>query len=366
MAAWPLAVPLFSYSCMSEQKEIVRWMVDTGAQERARAESHLGDLRERMRMYLADVQNLENEIKATEKAVEKLKQDEVTGLPKRIAASEEAYAQLMRHSAVESIEVSGSNLLIKTKLLFTDIRTSEGSRKTRRSCIGAFEVKIAPGQLRVGVVNQLFTDHWAIRSGVPCLGEYSEDIETSIATQRWYQFFDTLYHFLRNAADDAAAYSSSHVWRQHNRKKSTLGYFVEPERPPKKFAAGDTVICLEDTYESAEGLEGLTARVLDGGRNPEEQHVEFRRAMRGHSNCDGEDGHCWVIPTSYLAPITTAEYEAAEVYDPSFKKGRVIDQIDALPDGSTMADVKEIQEAVAKEERVLTLKIKKAAKAMAV
>lgn len=255
--------------------------------------------------------------------------------------AKELFERLARHAGVLSLKISGDSaqpcIDILTPLLFTDIRLEEGARKTKRACIGQFQIQIDPLRFNLRVYNKAFDcEHWAIRSGVPCQGSYSKDLSHAFTRKDWYSMFDIIFHYL-HSTDDGSAYTTSNAWRDRRNLSSLLG------RKSKEWAVGDHVIV---TAVNADGkaLLGYTGKVLYTSQRG--LGVEFQKSMGGHKGDagSGKNEHCWNVPKSSCEKITKEQHEAKEVYSSTGEdlQKNVLEKIDGLPDGSTIEEAKSI------------------------
>ncbi len=155
----------------------------------------------------------------------------VTITPETATKAETLARQFARHVFIDTVTVTADEIVVYTKLLFSQIRTEDGSRELKRRCIGAYKISIARRDIRTGanqrrahfrygvkIDNLLYVKanhpHWAVesvRSHVPCGGEYNEQLETLWHDKDWYNFIDTYIQFLRFSGDDGA-YTRSHRW----------------------------------------------------------------------------------------------------------------------------------------------------------
>lgn len=154
----------------------------------------------------------------------------VTITPETATRAETLARQFARHMFIDTVTVTADEIIVYTKLLFSDIRLGDGIRELERRCIGAFKISIARRNIprgryarhahyRYGVKidNLLYVNasnpHWAVDSGehVPCGGEYNEQLEQLWDDKDWYNFIDLYIQFLRFSGDDGA-YTRSHRW----------------------------------------------------------------------------------------------------------------------------------------------------------
>lgn len=334
-------------------KHVVQFILNASAQERAKLEREHAEYVKYTAHHRKEAENYVEYAKQKQAQIKELEEEEKKGGNARREAAETMAAQLVRHAGVHSMTVNGEGLVITTPLLFANIRLKEGSRRKKRACIGAFEIRFQQNSLP-RVTNLVFNQHWAIRDQRFCLGEYEEDVLNALDKKDFYGAFDILFHLLHSAGEDAAAYTQSHQWRDDYRTGSDLGQHALPERAVA-IQKGSYVVMAHDGYESVRGIKGYVGVVEKVVDNPPMAHVVFKEHVHGHIGCTTSfDGHCWYVPPSLLIPITKEEYEKANVYKIVSTTG-MLDMVDALPDGSTVDDLQKLFKSLEKTPLTATL-----------
>jgi hypothetical protein len=304
-----------------------------------------------------------------QKELEKQEEAQRGGIEKARLSALDIVAQMRKHRVYASFFVEGNYIVGRTHILFADIRLREGARKTSRVCIGAYDVKIRPSDGSMQVRNLIFTDHWAVSGGRPCLGEYSNDYKRMYERKDWYGIFDLFTHFLVST-EDAGAYHRAHDWRDYYRAYSSeTGTYVEPGGGVNvsDFAMGDRVIFTNpEGYESAKTIYGMTGTVIPSA-STDLVHVYFQDEMGGHESCamrlrevekmkgfEFEPGHCWKVPPQYLYKITEDQFAEASKYE--IEGGTTMLQIlDKFPKGKTYEEYLERRKLFEKEGGSITL-----------
>lgn len=170
------------------------------------------------------IKNYENSIRiyterkaVEEKKLEKLKSGLVKAEKEAKAQAVITFERLKKHKGVQEVVIKGHLVEVITPLVWVNIREAAGSKKTVRTCIGAYLFTLDFARLTVKVKNLVFDRHWAISNDVPCLGEYADEVTRLMRAQMLYETYDLLFQWLVGADRDASAYMPSHNWRDSYR-----------------------------------------------------------------------------------------------------------------------------------------------------
>lgn len=268
--------------------------------------------------FQGDIRRCEQYVEEGGRRLEMLKEAKAKQTPNDVAAKIIASInQIKKHTAHKDMSMSRQVLTVETPLLFTPIRTHEGSREKVRRCIGAYRIEIDLKNRRVTIINRLYRRHWSINEGgTPCLGEWEPEVTRLFATCDLYGLFDMFIHYLRSADTDSAAYMTSNYWVETYRRPEN----AESARLPE----GSYVVFTAREYQGLE-LNGCVGKVLAEGSNS--VTVLWRCTQSGML------AYRWNVPKEHVAPITEAQYTANTYYNVSDSR---VDRVDALPDGSPL------------------------------
>ncbi len=304
--------------------------LETQELERARGEA--ASYENTIKSYETEVQNYKNHLKTVQEKVELLSKKETHEVKK----TEDLMAKLRKHVCFDSViagRVSSSDYIeVTTKLLFSKIREAEGSKKEVRTCIGAYKIRMLPGnQGTVYATNITYISkgHWATSSNIVCLGDWRNDYGRAIESKDFYTAFEIITLLLTDGTRDAAAYMRSHAWRDKHRTPKS-------EDAIKK---GDYVMALIGHYDGLQilGHVGLHVGVESG---------DSWRALIQFKKVGGQTFYNWYVRTRDLFRITKELYDACDVYNVEEKPNTALDitlaKMDALPNGSTQEDADEI------------------------
>jgi hypothetical protein len=249
-------------------------------------------------------------------------------------------ANLAKHKGVASIFARAGNLIVRTPLVFCDIRLKQGTKETKRTCIGAFEFTFNPHARHVRVSNKLFRGHWSANGNVPCLGEYESEVRRLFDKGDFYALFDIMWMWLNGAGRDSYSYMRSHDWRDRYRS-------VGGGEARSSFAIGDYVVFNRDSYDGRT-LRGQVGKVLSnaGSGSQQQCQVEFKLIEEGRSR----NLYC---PVGHLSKITEEEYNAADRYTVKTRVVKVALAIDNLKEGATIADAKRLTERIKRRSLIL-------------
>lgn len=239
--------------------------------------------------------------------------------------------QLAKHKGVASVHSMKGKLIVRTPLVFVPIRKEGGTKESERRCIGAFDVSFDPKAYRIRVHNRLFQGHWATNNDQPCLGEYEHEVHRLFKKGDFYLLYDLMWQWMIGADKDAHAYMRSHEWRDRRRSIGRVEARVE-------YNASDHVVCVDPEYDGRE-IGGYVAKIVVGGSAMVQ--IAFKKWDR-----DRGDSPTWNVPTYAIHKITSAEYEAADIYAVKSKRAKIALAIDTLPDGSKFGDAKKMVERV--------------------
>ena len=208
---------------------------------------------------------------------------------------------------VERIQVRGEAVLVHTRPLFTDIRTGDGRRETKRRCIGAYVIRIQPQtpqdveqgtsfansaavggtRRRALVFDQVLYrpsdypyQHWGIKNRIACFGDYRNAISTYYQSGDYYNLLITVYSFLTVADQDGSAWRKSHNWlrevRNEDGKLPPVGTEVELTVPGCRYDGAyfdqnerATIIAHKSSASGRVGIE-VHADAIYRGLVPEE------------------------------------------------------------------------------------------------
>jgi len=263
----------------------------------------------------------------------------------------EQLQRIAKYPFIESIDARGDDLLLTTKLIFTDVRTADDTRDTKRRCVGAFSIRINLLRGTVEVKNKLFPrmqyQHWSINSsGSPCWGDWQSDVNEYKRNGDIAGLVMMLLPYIRST-NDGSAYTRSHYWVR-NRKRSLLAnrvrkgayvmahevIFTNNEYATNDYGETDYDDIIEE-WSIPSGCKGI---VLATQGNVAE--VEWTEQISDPYGEDGDegDGVRWYCDRYNLLPIKKAQYENSEVTSIDHVNTMSLDALDALPDGSTLAD----------------------------
>lgn len=306
-------------------------------------ERRAADALEEKKRCLRQAEEARAMVAKEEEGLEKVKEEASTN-------ADTTLARLSKHALLESFEVKGNSLVLRTKLLFAGVRRRAGETRKKRTCIGAFEISfdLKPHYGHIKIDNLLYSRHWSIATdGSPCLGEWATEIQRLVGKQDIYGLFDLYTHYLRAADTDMAAYMRSHDWVKNYRYIS---------HPPEGEAInrGDYVVCMIVEYDGR-GMLGAVGRV---------ESVDSRTigvAWKDTYYSEDEDGEelstgptYWNVPKSSVVKITKDQFDAKDRYDIHGKLKGAVTAIDKLKDGATLDDAL----AIIKDKKVTQITLK--------
>lgn len=256
-----------------------------------------------------------------------------------LASAQTTLERVRKLKYVDSVTRDGNTIIVTTRLLFTDIRRQSGSRTYLRRCIGAFRIRLNFSNNGFRIENLLFDDcgypHWSVSSnGSPCYGEHATYFDKAMRDRDLFMMLEYTYAYLLST-DDSAAYTSSNNWIQ--RRNDTYDTILT-----QNIRKGNYVVALQP-YEQynpdehpnyAQVVRTWHGRIHLSFSEP----FTFGHTMRGLA----KEGHGYVLPVTAVRKITKREYDAQSVDIEALKTSNPLDQIDALPFGSTLADAKNI------------------------
>lgn len=267
----------------------------------------------------------------------------------------EQLQRIAKYPFIESIDARGDDLLVTTKLIFTDVRIADDTRETKRRCIGAFSIRINLLRGTVEVKNKLFPrmqyQHWSINgSGSPCWGDWQSDVNEYKRNGDIAGLVMMLLPYIRST-NDGSAYIRSHYWVR-NRKRSLLAnrvrkgayvmahevIFTNNEYATDEY--GDTDYDeFVDEWSIPSGCKGIVLQT-QGNR----AEVEWTRQVSDPYGEDGDEGYgtMWWCDRYNLLPIKKAQYENDEVTSVDHVNTMTLDAVDVLPEGSTLADAQKL------------------------
>ncbi len=238
------------------------------------------------------------------------------------------FSRLAKHAGVSCVTYikDTGTLLIETPLLFADIRTtSTRDSDRRRVCIGGYKVRIHSGVYGLsveGVTQELYParqedreaydedededdgeqyDHWAVRSGSPCWGEWQAIMEDCIQRYAIADMFDVVYHLLQAADQDESAYMRSNIWATIERKAG-----LENPATRGTLPLTGTPVIASDSYGSVvRGFIGRVVHSVDDGVIGVDWVPDI-----GEHDCRGEahEGHGYNVPLRAIEPLTEENY----------------------------------------------------------
>lgn len=296
----------------------------------------------------ANITNLETSIKTYEEAVKeynaKLKTEDLklevleankdTAIEKETAKAKEMYGKFSKNICFNSL-VSCDNgyLIVETNLLFANIRKDGGLRLSKRACLGAFKVALPleknMNRDYVWVENLTFKGssgraHWAVASSRICWGGWRTEIDDALRKGDYYQMFEVIMALIRASDDDAAAYISSHMWRD-DRDISNI-YTSKGE----KIVAGDYILFVSKEHDNLE-IKGHVAQVVLV-RDTLMMKTIIKRIA-------GAENFEWNVPTNKAMKIPKEMYDAQEYYYISDQVitpvAKIIHMLDELPEGTS-------------------------------
>ena len=275
----------------------------------------------------------------------------VTITPETATKAETLARQFARHVFIDTVTVTADEIIVYTKLLFSQVRTEDGSRTLLRRCIGAYKISIARRDIRSGqfsrradyrygvkIDNLLYVKaqhpHWAVESGrmhVPCGVKYNEQLQALWYDKDWYNFIDLYIQFLRFSGDDGA-YTRSHRWINNR-----LAYL--PQLTTQRARERGCIATTRD------------ARIQDihGSRDNNGDRIYYDVPAGGlyrvlYTN-DGNpvvdfEGHHVCIPREYYAVIKHKLF--TRVANLEEIDERYLKPLDRLVDGSTLSQAMEL------------------------
>ncbi len=252
---------------------------------------------------------------------------------KEVEMTERLLGRLRKHISFDSVKVEGSGsserIEITTKLLFSKIRLGEGERKSERTCLGAYRIQMFPSNLgRVKAHNLTYSgrSHWATNDDVVCLGDWSDDYRNAISINDFYTAFEAICMLLKDATLDGSAYIRSHVWKEKRMLRS-----LNTETSANR---GDYVMAIEREWDGLEFLGCVGIYQSD--------EIESGLAMVQFRQVGDRRGWDWWLPVTMLMKIPSGVYNASvkyEIVESVSKTGKIIEESDSLPDGSTQEDI---------------------------
>ncbi len=274
---------------------------------------------------------------------------ELTVTPETISKAEMLARQFARHVFIDSVTVTTEEIIVYTKLLFSDIRTGDGERTTERRCIGAYKIAIATRDINHGrysrrahyrngvrITNMLYVKslnpHWAVSTDtIPCGGEYNEQFSQLWDDKDWYNFIDTYIQFLRFSGDDGA-YTRSHRWID-----SRLAYLPQLTGVGRVREKASIVVTREYRgrrgYERDDNGEYIYDTVPAGGK------YRVLYSSNGCPTIEYEGRHV-SIAHSYFAVIKYSLFK--KVANLNDIEQTYLKPLDVLPDGSTLTQALEL------------------------
>lgn len=240
---------------------------------------------------------------------------------------------------VDSVSLDGDRLVIDTRLIFTDIRTGSGSRDYKRRCIGAFRIIIHADDNRFYIQNRLFprlnNPHWTVgSSGNPCYGEHEDYFESALRERDYFMLLEYIYAFLRST-DDGAAYLPSNNWIDERRDR--YGRATPPTIRKGNYVIVHTAYGQYNPDEHCQF--GEVVRCHHGNI-----YVAFKKEFEFGHNLRGlcEEGRGYRVPIQNVAKITKKQFDEESVNATEIRERNPLDELDALPFGSTLQDAKKI------------------------
>jgi len=317
--------------------EALCFMQADGLRDAARdlnsAKSSQESCRETIRSLMHDVQSYKERIRQIEEYVENY---DMTPYQEN---ANEVLRNISKLRYIESIKMRDGHFLVRTRLMFTKVRESSGSRKYYRRCIGAFDIKIDLDRRRLWVRNTLFTNmthqHWSInREGSCCWGEWEEQFQSFLQRRDLYNLLVHLQPYILST-DDAAAYTPSNRWIEQ-RQASLYG------RRLRKCAY---VILSEDVT--------IQEEFYDEDDNSQRQDVTLPKGTKAlvtgtdRSNLNIDIGEPfgprarqeWYVSKAKVVPIKKSEFEDDSVILDDMRQAN-LSELDQLLEGSTLADGK--------------------------
>jgi hypothetical protein len=279
-------------------------------EQKQRRERNLNELREQINSRMHLWSQSYHELKRLQKP--DISQDAI----ERANAIADAFS---RHAFIERVTFENGLMTVWTRLLFSDVRLSDGIRSTKRRCIGAFKIRSSIGAYGgIEVTNLLYPKiryaHWAVKEGTPCLGEYSDNINQLRHDRDFYAYADTMIHYLRFSGD-SAAWMRSHDWITKR-----LGGL--PQLATGRAKAGSSLVMLRDDGVALKGTLHRVVRTYEGYPTIETLGHEITL----------EHGSYVLIKHSIFKNVDSL----------SDIERRYLAPLDALPDGSTLAEALEL------------------------
>lgn len=262
-------------------------------------------------------------------------------------SAEKMHERFSKNIWFDSFEI-GDHFVIKTKLIFTDIRKSAGLRLKKRSCLGSFRIHL-PTQFTgldsnyTYVENQTFINgraNWAVSSGRVCWGEWRTDFDDVMRKKDYYQMFEMVVHLLRASDDDGAAYLRSHEWRDRREIYNIVKMVQEPIKP------GDYVIFT--------GLEQDNLNIL--GYVSQLDSASGTLGRFSIKEIGGNKNHFWNVRMDKAQKIPKEMYDAQARYKIKTTESNPVESIlkaiDELPDGSTHEDAVELAKSMSTRKEI--------------
>lgn len=249
---------------------------------------------------------------------------------------EEQLKNVQKLRYVDSVSVVEDKIVVHTRLIFTDIRIESGSRTYKRRCIGAFKIVISGQSFKI--YNELFSisyPHWTVGTdGTPCYGEHDTFFNSALREPNYFMLLEYIYAFLRST-DDSAGYTSSNDWIERRNRQYGRGHTTSLRK-------GNYVVVYEayDQYDPekhcnyAEIVRCNHGDIYLNFKEP----FEFGHDMRGLV----KEGHGYRVSSSCVHKVSKKEYDEESVTVEQAKNYNPIDEIDALPFGSTLEIAKNI------------------------
>lgn len=291
-------------------------------------------LRERMLDRKRQLADVEKEQKKREEELTKINTDEIATKTQKLINA------LKRNPDIARVGRYGSDgIEVMTHPLFTKIRTADGSKVTKRRCLGAYRIRIVRSNRTFQVVNatfrHLYRQHWGVDSESACLGNWEPMYKELLANNDWVGLICMVILYLKDT-QDSGAYMRSHDWvtdRNENNFQTTT------RRP--RLAVGDAVIGRSSNYLA------LVAEL-----HPDDSKYVRLTAYKGSSQ--GSDWH----DSKYVYKISKLKYRfmtnipyseirawAKAKEDKEMGAASIADMVDALKDGVTneelLAKIKE-------------------------
>ena len=313
-----------------------------GTRRQASNDRNIASSRRRMAEHVANIRDLMRSNKEIEETRKSYDWKEVD---KQIKAQIKAIASL---AFVDSIESRGNDLLINTNLFFVDIRASRADKKTTRTCIGAFAIKINLIKHRIRIHNTLFGKlnypHWSIGiGGSPCWGDWSNDIGNALNRQNAAELVQILQPYLLST-QDGSAYLPCHDWKGRRNASLVSSRYREGSK-----VMASTTIDVETDYDE-DGEEGNYIKIKTGMKGVVENaqdgylRVLWDDRVRSKYYSDGSETTCHqhrleVNKESVIA-LTADQYADPKCKALKDLPNANLKPVDELPEGSKLAEAK--------------------------